>query len=52
MKNQIPEYLTKADNVYRTRDYIVIQRIIALFITQYKTISVRSFRAATENLIR
>lgn len=27
MKNQIPEYLTKADNVYRTRDYIVIQRI-------------------------
>lgn len=27
MKQQVPEFLRKADNVYRTRDYIVVQRL-------------------------
>lgn len=27
MKQQTPKFLRKADNVYRTRDYIVVQRL-------------------------
>ena len=31
MKQQTPEFLRKADNVYRTRDYIVVQRISIVY---------------------
>lgn len=31
MKKQTPEFLRKADNVYRTRDYIVVQRISIVY---------------------
>ena len=31
MKQQTPEFLRKADNVYRTQDYIVVQRISIVY---------------------